>query len=354
MREVTAANYLTTKAAALWQRILKVDHSYLFATASQDIRDRPHGFDRIPQPGFVGSQYRKGGMLLIGQNPGNDPIGKGASASDQLQYGLLIALRDAASSDAAVAAFSALIDALATSVMPNWAITKNVVQPLLSGLGGNLNHITYTNMVKFRTDDSAFAKTLYDESWKLTSEQIDLLAPNVIVALGVGTHEEFKKHYRGSARLYRITRTRGDTHLPPAGAADVKAIIAAEGSTIRLNPKDHTMKQSSLRPKPTDADVSEALNPKVTIEMLGKLQAHGFTNSHFSKLHHFARHSVGCHLAYCRKTTKFAANGTNPLVQLRLNFVLQQIEDGLPSEAGVRESDWQRLIENALERYPLV
>jgi len=353
MEEAIADNDLTAKAAELWQQILKLDHSFLFANAPQDIRDRAHGFDRIPQPGFVGTGYRKGGTLLMGQNPGNDPIGKGLSASDQLQYGLLIALKDAASSDAALVAFSALIDALGTNVMPQWAITRNVVQPLLSGLGIDLNHISYTNMVKFRTDDSAFAKTLYDVSWDLTSAQIDLLAPSVIVALGVGTHNKFKKLYRGSARLYKITRAIGDTHLPLAGVADVKSIVAAERSTERSNPGVHTVKPASSRPKPEDTGISEALDPKVTIDILDKLQAYGFTNSHFSALHHFVRDSIGRHLAYCKKTAKFAAYGTNPLVQLRLKFVLQQIEGAQPSVSALHESVWQRLIDRALEQYPL-
>ena len=77
--------------------------------------------------------------------------------------------------------------------MPQWKIVKNVVQPLLQGFCLGLNHIAYTNLVKFRTDDSGFASSLYKKSWELTSEQIDLLAPQIIVALGVGTHKAFSQ-----------------------------------------------------------------------------------------------------------------------------------------------------------------
>jgi len=218
----------TASVAALWQRILRVDHASLFVGAAGDIKDRDHGFDRLPQPGFIGCDYRPGGVLLLGQNPGSDPKGKGMSPSDQLQYRLLSALRDASDNAEALAAFKNLMSALGVKVMPHWAIARNVVQPLLNDLGVNLNQVAYTNMVKFRTNDSGFANTLYEKSWELTSEQIDLLSPSIIVALGVATHRGFMKRYRGRAKVYKITRGIGDTFLPAAGKSDIAAICAAE------------------------------------------------------------------------------------------------------------------------------
>jgi hypothetical protein len=143
MQLTTTKTEIRSKAALLWQRILLTDRRELFLGKEGDIRDRAHGFDRLPQPGFVGAHYTEGGILLIGQNPGADPIGKGMSLSDQLQYGLLEALRDAATSDAAVMAFSVLMDALATRVMPNWAVARNVVRPTQRSWRRSQSHFLY-------------------------------------------------------------------------------------------------------------------------------------------------------------------------------------------------------------------
>lgn len=78
--------------------------------------------------------------------------------------------------------------------------------------------------------------------------------------------------------------------------------------------------------------IGTAMDPKETIELLDALEALGFTNEAFSKLHHFRlvgrNATIGRHRAYCEKTSSFAADGTNELVQRRLRLVLDGYRGG--------------------------
>jgi hypothetical protein len=217
---------LPTRVALLWQKILRSDHAEAFAGTVGSAIDRSHGHDRLPQPGFVGSRYQPRGIMILGQNPGNDAIGKGGSAADLHQYDILGRLRDAVDTEAATAASKELMAALGSAVMPTWLIVQNVVWPLLTALDLALDDIAYTNLVKFRTFDSSFASRIYDWSWPATSKQICLLEPSVIIALRIGTYDKFERRYKGSARHFRVQRSRGDTRLPNEGRKDIERIAA--------------------------------------------------------------------------------------------------------------------------------
>ncbi|HUB12426.1 MAG TPA: hypothetical protein VMB34_10745 [Acetobacteraceae bacterium] len=137
-----------------------MDHSETFAGASNAAIDRPHGHDRIAQPGFVGRRYLPGGVLLIGQNPGNDRIGKGRSEADLRQYEILHRLREAGVNNAESLS-AELMSVLGSFVMPTWLIVRNVVDPLLAALHLELDEICYINLIKFRTLDSGIPSELY-------------------------------------------------------------------------------------------------------------------------------------------------------------------------------------------------
>ena len=211
-------------AALLWQQILCLDRAKLFAGFESAAIDRPHGFDRLPQPGFVGNRYRlDDGIVLVGKNPANG--GDGMSPGDIRQYQLLKALCDA-TADNVYPAFRHLMAALGTTVMPCWPIVQVVVTPLLNGLRLSLDDVAYINLCKFRTSDMP-PRGLLKRSWPVTLQQIELLRPSAIVALGDGTHGELLRHYNGGVRVFRIQRVRRDTRLPPQGKRDIEQIVTA-------------------------------------------------------------------------------------------------------------------------------
>lgn len=210
--------------ALLWQEILRQTQDNTFAVAKQDALNRDHGLDKLPQPGLVGAHYRPGGILLLGQNPGNDRTGKGLSREDCHQYPLLEQLRDAPDTASALTASRDLMSTLISEVMPTWPIMRNVCLPLLALLRLELQDVAYINLVKFRTNTSKFKTAIYKASWNLTSRQIELLEPKYIIALGIETHRRFMRLYQGHAQVFRIARAIGDTRLSPQGRADIEYI----------------------------------------------------------------------------------------------------------------------------------
>ena len=217
---------LSTQVALLWQEILRSDPAAAFSGTVGSAIDRSHGHDRLPQPGFVGSGYKPKGVLILGQNPGNDAVGKGEAVADLHQYQILRCLRDAKDTESAESASHALMAALDTTVMPTWRIVQNVVMPLLKKLHLDLKDIAYLNLVKFRTVNSDFPSRIYDHSWFQTSMQIELLEPQVIIVLGVRTYKEFKLRYKGQVQHFRVQRSIGDTRLPDEGRKDIESIVA--------------------------------------------------------------------------------------------------------------------------------
>lgn len=165
----------------------------------------------MPQPGFIGSSYRRGGLLFIGKNPGNDR-GEHMSPADSEQFGLINRFKEAQGAERDEC-FRSLMMRLETSVMPQWMITRKVVAPILNALSLDLNQAAYINLVKFHTQGTTLHKSLFEKSWGATERQITELEPSVIVVLGLSTWEQFKR-YQGTARRYPITRANGDTRLP--------------------------------------------------------------------------------------------------------------------------------------------
>lgn len=66
-------------------------------------------------------------------------------------------------------------------------------------------------------------------------------------------------------------------------------------------------------------------DPSRTLELLDRLQDHGFEDSSFALLHHFPNHSIRSHSTYCQKQVEVGAlfqdGGANSLVQHRLEIV---------------------------------
>jgi hypothetical protein len=98
----------------------------------------------------------------------------------------------------------------------------------------------------------------------------------------------------------------------------------------------------------------ENTDPQRTLELLDQLQAAGFGNDAFIRLHHFQQHSegppryIGPHRAYCRRTKRFKADSNNARLQSRLALVLQWHRDRGGSfidlaEASVREAPFRPL-----------
>ena len=55
----------------LWRRILAADPEVVFGTEAR-LMNR-NWADGLPQPGYMGAQYRPGGLVFVSMNPGAEP-----------------------------------------------------------------------------------------------------------------------------------------------------------------------------------------------------------------------------------------------------------------------------------------
>jgi hypothetical protein len=196
-------------SAIIWQRILRIDPRVLLGSdLSTLLLNRSDTEDLLAQPGFVGCRYKPGGLLFVSMNPGNGgPDGNGAD--DLLQYTALRELRDSTETDLHQA-FERMT-AVVGGVMVNWDIFKKLIHPVLGYAGlADLSQVAYLNLFKWRTAKSTSKRQLsqlYTRGWEAhTSDQIECLAPSIIVALGKGPGEHCERHRLTEAPIFTIRR----------------------------------------------------------------------------------------------------------------------------------------------------
>jgi hypothetical protein len=216
-------------AALLWRRILTADPEAIFGNQSARLLKR-NPTDRLPQPGYIGGRYRARGLVFVSMNPGGGPQA-GQNAADKCQYHALEQLRDVDEASVRIS-FDKLTGVLA-DIMPGWDIYQNIVVPVLKGLELDFSQVAYVNLLKWRTKPKVSLARLYTLSWDHhTREQLDLLAPSHVIALGKSVGEAFKRHYAGAAKLHFIPRRYS---YALGGQAAIEGIVAA----IKREPEDH-------------------------------------------------------------------------------------------------------------------
>jgi hypothetical protein len=211
------------KAAQLWQAILQTDTGDLFGEKyARHLLNRPHGFDQIAQPGYIGTEY-SGRLVFVSMNPGNG--GGGLSADDQKQYPALTRLRDAAP-DELVPAFLQLSTILA-EITPHWRIYKMLVEPILSRANIPVTQIAWLTLLQWRTEPKVELRPLYDRCWNThTKAQIDLLKPKMTILLGKGAGRVFGSYVGSGFKIHTIRRSIGDRSVPPEGREAIERITS--------------------------------------------------------------------------------------------------------------------------------
>jgi hypothetical protein len=205
-----------SRLALLWRRILRTDPAKLFESETDRLQNRSWG-DQLPQPGYVGPNYSGGGVAFVSMNPGGGR-GVGLGSEDLKQYKVLQQLRDDPESEA-LAHFDNLMVVL-QEIMPTWTITQRFVLSILSETAIPFSSISYFNLLKWRTSESHSLRKLYDLSWvDHTAEQVELLAPSVVIAIGVDAGKAFRSHHSGIEHFDVIPRVIGSNIGEPGREA---------------------------------------------------------------------------------------------------------------------------------------
>jgi hypothetical protein len=145
-------------------------------TSSTDRNLLRDSAENVPQPGYIGANYEKSRVLLVGQNPGTP---KTLTAQDLPYTVALRSLRDEPSAER-----YEKLSAVLEHFIPQWPVHGNYFPLNESGL--TLSDIAYCNVVRCRTAaDRAPGKYLTDTC--LTqhfNRWLRLLQPRVVIFIG--------------------------------------------------------------------------------------------------------------------------------------------------------------------------
>lgn len=132
--------------------------------------------ENVAQPGYIGSNYSKSRVLLVGQNPGTP---KSREVLDRPYTAALRALRDEPSHQT----YSELCRVL-RNFIPHWPVTNNYFPLSESGL--TLDEIAYCNIIRCRTESDKkpnrkLAQACIEEHFE---HWLNFLQPAVVIFIG--------------------------------------------------------------------------------------------------------------------------------------------------------------------------
>ena len=164
-------------AARQFAKVISCDHC---ATQGFPKLLRDETFN-LPQPGYIGSNYRNTGLLLVGQNPGTSPVR--FSVQDREFADAQIALRDDTNARS-LASFKGILD----RIMPTWVVRTYFP---IAECGLSLDDIAYINVVRCRTEGNAapgsnITRACIDNH---LLRWLDWLQPRVVVCIGKWAHD---------------------------------------------------------------------------------------------------------------------------------------------------------------------
>ena len=156
MRSRSTCN--TRRIAAAFSLAAKVARSDVFGEDNDRWLPKNHQDDaRLPFLGYVGADFRPGGIVLMAINPGGGRDKYKKTKEDERLCPALERLRDSSSQTAAIAAEDVFKNYI--EVLPTWNLWRSV-NPVLNATSTDINSIAFLNAVPFRTkgDDTAFFK----------------------------------------------------------------------------------------------------------------------------------------------------------------------------------------------------
>ena len=165
--------------------------------------------------GYVGSEYKPGGIILLAINPGGggDSYTQ-RSAEDQSLYPLLTAFKEA-DEETCLEEFEAINSVLEKAIR-SWNL-RRIMGPVLAAVGASLSSICYMNAVPYRTrgdkEPNVMAKSA---AWQhVMAPTLDVLRPGMVIALGKKAGSCIERFYTGSAKIWVVPRTIGDSRISP-------------------------------------------------------------------------------------------------------------------------------------------
>jgi hypothetical protein len=222
--EVTGLEY-RSKLASTARLLTAIPRAEIFGPAEP--RSRPLNLQAdaaLMFPGYVGRLYRPGGAVLLAINPGGGKDGyKVRTWADDRFYPLMEAFHWCGEG-ALLERYEAMNAGWVTN-MRIWNL-RRIVEPVLEALGCDVEQVAFMNAVPYRTREdrlpSVYARR---EAWaRVTDPLLQVLQPQVIIALGQKAGDVLDAHYRGTVRRFTVQRSNGDTYVTGKAQATLEQI----------------------------------------------------------------------------------------------------------------------------------
>jgi hypothetical protein len=169
----------------------------------------------IAIPGYVGGEYRSGGLCLVSVNPAGGKDDYSASAGDQLIYEAATRFSSAGRLDESLGELEALGNAF-VSAMPFWGAQWGHVRNIIAAADTDLKSIAYVYLVPFRTRGDAgsslpapvFQSALQHGFFEI----LDALDPALVIAMDRPSQQAAERwsNRQGNVDVRYYTRKRDD------------------------------------------------------------------------------------------------------------------------------------------------
>ncbi len=198
------------------------------------------GRDRIPatvnpdegrtaRPTWVGKNYKPGGVLLLGMNPG------GGTASfhtkrPRWDFDFFDSLRNLREKRD-MTAFEYLSDVAQPTAMRQWPMWLSI-RAVLNALELDLFSVAMGNLVPFRTAGNSVRAAEFEAAWRLdTGPMIATLRPGMIVKM-TSKFVAFARRCPSGILVQQFHRSNGDRYITAAGQMDLERLRKIRQSTL--------------------------------------------------------------------------------------------------------------------------
>jgi hypothetical protein len=173
---------------------------------------------RTARPTWVGKNYKPGGILLLGKNPG------GGSPSFRTlrppwDFDFFDALRSFRAKRDLIS-YDHLSDVAQPASMRQWPLWRSI-DAILHALEVDLFSVAIGNFVPFRTQGNSVSSDEFKAAWRLdTALTVETLRPKLIVKM-TNEFRTFRRYCPADIKIQQFHRSNGDRYITESGKADL-------------------------------------------------------------------------------------------------------------------------------------
>ena len=191
------------EVSKLAHQLVQIDRSVFFGIQDRTKWLPKYQLDnaKVMCPPFVGKNYSKGGLLLLGINPGGGgERAKNINEGDQKLYPIIKDFKK--SKDEIYQKYWSSFASAFREVKPTWDIYPQHIEPVLNASEVTLDEICYLNVLQYRSRDDKYPDSISDMNLVIkpsfenfVKPFIKLVAPSMVVCLGKQVDKYIKNYW---------------------------------------------------------------------------------------------------------------------------------------------------------------